>query len=59
MKTRDTLGLVFGLIFLAVGALGLWAAFGTVNGKILQIAIPLALVGIGASGLLFSRRKTT
>lgn len=58
MNRRDVTAFNAGLVFLVVAALGLWMAFGDVNWKLVSIAAPLALVFIGAAGLILSRTKS-
>jgi len=57
MRTRDVVALVFGLLFTGIGAAGVWYAFvGTLDWALLRTAAPVALVVVGALGLLVSRR---
>ncbi len=59
MKPRtDVVALVVGLVVVALGALGLWAAFGVVNWSAVAIAAPISLVAFGLVGLLASRSKS-
>lgn len=53
----DVLGLLVGLLALALAALGLWESFGAVAWSAVAIAAPLLLVVIGLIGLLASRGK--
>lgn len=58
MKPRaDVVGLVVGLVVVAIAALGLWAAFGTVHWPAVAVAAPSSLVVFGLIGLLASRGK--
>lgn len=57
MRRRDTTTLTLGLVFLLIAAVGLWAAFGTVNWTYLGIALPVALVAIGILGIGLGTRK--
>ena len=54
----DVLGLVVGLLAVALAALGLWEAFGTVVWSAVAIAAPLLVVIVGLVGLLASRGKS-
>lgn len=57
MRNRDVVALVFGLLFTAIGAAGLWYAFvGRLDWDLLASAAPIALVAVGALGLALSRR---
>lgn len=57
MRNRtDVTGLTTGLLFILIAALGLWAAFGTIDWADLGVALPLCLVAIGLIGLSSARR---
>lgn len=58
MKRPDTIALVVGLMALAIAALGLWHAFGTVNWSAVGIAFPILLVLVGVSGLATTRPRS-
>ena len=53
----DVLGLVVGLLAVALAVLGLWQAFGTVSWSAVAIVAPLLVVMVGLIGLLASRGK--
>lgn len=58
MKPRtDVVALVVGLVLIAVAALGLWEAFGTVAWSTVAIAAPVCLVAFGLIGLFASRGR--
>lgn len=54
----DVVALVVGLVAVAIAALGLWAAFGTVNWAMVAVAAPVSLVVVGLVGLLASRGRS-
>ena len=56
-RRADVTGLILGLLFLLLAAVGLWAAFGTVDWTALGLALPFALVALGMLGLNLSRSK--
>lgn len=58
MKPRaDVTGLTTGLLFLLLGVVGLWAAFGSVDWPTLGFVLPFVLVAIGMLGLNLTRGK--
>jgi len=54
----DVVALVFGVLFLGVAGVALWAGLGRVDWQLLQIVAPLGLVAVGVVGLTLSRRGT-
>ena len=59
MRPRtDVVALVVGLVAVALGALGLWAAFGTVDWGAVAVAALASLVVFGLVGLIASRGKS-
>ena len=59
MKPRtDVVSLVIGLVLVALAAVGLWEAFGTVAWSSVAVAAPVCLVVFGLVGLFASRGKS-
>ncbi|MDO5629779.1 MAG: hypothetical protein Q4G43_15795 [Mobilicoccus sp.] len=54
-RSADVAGLVIGLLALAIGGLGLWAALGTVVWSAVAVLAPVLLVAFGLIGILASR----
>lgn len=54
-RRADVGALIAGLLFLLLAAVGLWAAFGTVDWTALGFGLPFALVAIGMLGLNLTR----
>ena len=55
MSRPDAIGLVAGAACVALAVLGLGVSFAPVARTVLGVAIPIALVFVGAVGLLASR----
>ena len=54
----DVVALVFGLLLTGVATAGLWLTFvGPLDWGLLRTVAPLALVVVGVTGLLLSRRR--
>lgn len=51
----DVLALLIGILSVLIAAIALWAAFGTINWRVVAIVGPLALVLIGGLGLFLGR----
>ncbi len=53
---RDRAAFGFGVLAVALAALGLWTAYGQVQWRLVGIAAPIALVVVAIGILLLSRR---
>ncbi|MFT4295241.1 MAG: hypothetical protein QM582_07495 [Micropruina sp.] len=58
MRRIDVAALNVGLVCTGLAVLALYAAFGTVDWKLVSVLAPLGLVLIGLAGLLLSRNST-
>jgi hypothetical protein len=53
----DVVSMVFGLLMVGMATAALWLAFtGSLDWNLLKTAAPFALVGVGALGLVLTRR---
>ena len=53
--TRDRAAFAFGILALALGALGFWTTYGIVDWNLVGLLAPAGMVVIGVGMLLLSR----